>query len=112
MRGFDTGRRPDEVPGAPRTVLLPGHAPGSSGCFFPERGLLFTGDALVTHVLTGHTGRTLARGGFSHDGRTALASLDRLDGLTAATLLLPGHGRPLTGSPRTATRQARQTGRH
>ncbi|MFJ4869863.1 MBL fold metallo-hydrolase [Streptomyces sp. NPDC088757] len=111
VRDFDTDRRLDEVPGAPRTVLLPGHTPGSTGYLFPERGLLFTGDALVTHDgLTGHTGPTLVCRGFTHDSRTALASLDRLDELATATLLLPGHGQPLTGSPRTATRRARQTG--
>ncbi|MFF5635857.1 MBL fold metallo-hydrolase [Streptomyces sp. NPDC012825] len=111
VRVFDTDRRLDEVPGAPQAVPLPGHTPGSTGYLFPERGLLFTGDALVTHDgLTGHTGPTLVCRGFTHDSHTALASLDRLDKLTGATLLLPGHGRPLTGDPRTATRRARQTG--
>lgn len=109
VRVFDTDRRLDEVPGAPQTVLLPGHTPGSTGYLFPERGLLFTGDALVTHDgLTGHTGPTLVCGGFTHDSHTALASLDRLDELTDASLLLPGHGRPFTGAPHTATRQAKQ----
>ncbi|MDX6743944.1 MBL fold metallo-hydrolase [Actinocorallia sp. A-T 12471] len=112
-RVFDTDRRLEEVPGAPRAVPLPGHTPGSTGYLFPERGLLFTGDALVTHDgLTGHTGPTLVCRGFTHDSHTALASLDRLDELTGATLLLPGHGQPITGAPRTATNQARQADSH
>ncbi|ROR46930.1 MBL fold metallo-hydrolase [Kitasatospora cineracea] len=111
VRAFDTDRQLDEVPGKPRAVPLPGHTPGSTGYLFPQRGLLFTGDALVTHDgLTGHTGPTLVCRGFTHDSRTALTSLDRIDELTETTLLLPGHGHPLTGDPRTATRQARQTG--
>jgi glyoxylase-like metal-dependent hydrolase (beta-lactamase superfamily II) len=113
VRTFDTDRRLDEVPGAPRAVRLPGHTPGSTGYLFPERGLLFTGDALVTHDgLTGHTGPTLVCRGFTHDSRKALTSLDRLDELTDATLLLPGHGRPVSGDPHTATREARQVGRY
>ncbi|MFD4539034.1 MBL fold metallo-hydrolase [Streptomyces bauhiniae] len=108
---FHTDRRLDEVPGAPRAVPLPGHTPGSTGYLFPDRGLLFTGDALVTHDgLTGHTGPTLVCRGFTHDSHTALTSLDHIDELTEATLLLPGHGRPLGGDPRSATDQARHTG--
>ncbi len=111
VRVFDTDRQLGEVPGKPRTVLLPGHTPGSAGYLFPERELLFTGDALVTHDgLTGHTGPALVCRGFTHDSHTALTSLDRIDELTDATLLLPGHGQPVTGDPRAATRQARQTG--
>jgi glyoxylase-like metal-dependent hydrolase (beta-lactamase superfamily II) len=111
VRVFDTDQRLDEVPGKPRAVPLPGHTPGSTGYLFPERGLLFTGDALVTHDgLTGHTGPTLVCRGFTHDSRAALASLDRVDEVAAATLLLPGHGEPVTGDPRAATRQARQAG--
>ncbi|MYW70214.1 MBL fold metallo-hydrolase [Streptomyces sp. SID8379] len=113
VRVFGTDQQLDEVPGAPQAVLLPGHTPASTGYLFPDRGLLFTGDALVTHDgLTGHTGPTLVCRGFTHDSHTALTSLDRIDELTDATLLLPGHGQPVTGDPRTATRQARQAGSH
>ncbi|MFD7729062.1 MBL fold metallo-hydrolase [Kitasatospora phosalacinea] len=111
VRTFDTDRRLEEVPGRPRAVPLPGHTPGSTGYLFPDRGLLFTGDALVTHDgLTGHTGPTLVCRGFTHDSRTALASLDRIDQLTEATLLLPGHGHPFDDGPRSATHRARQAG--
>lgn len=113
VRVFDADRPLGEVPGAPRAVLLPGHTPGSTGYLFPDRGLLFTGDALVTRDgLTGHTGPTLVCRGFTHDSHTAQTSLDRLDALTGVKLLLPGHGELFTGDPRTATRQARQAGPH
>ncbi|MFJ5265176.1 MBL fold metallo-hydrolase [Streptomyces sp. NPDC088387] len=109
-RVFDTDRRLDEVPGAPRAVTLPGHTPGSTGYLFPERGLLFTGDALVTgDGLSGRTGPTLVCRAFTHDSRAALAALDRLDELTA-DVLLPGHGEPFTDGVRAATALARQAG--
>ncbi|MEV0480287.1 MBL fold metallo-hydrolase [Streptomyces sp. NPDC050508] len=115
-RVFDADRVLKEVPGAPRAVVLPGHTPGSAAYVFADRGLLFTGDALVTaDGFTDRTGPTLVSRCFTHDSRAALAALDRLDELTAeptARLLLPGHGEPFTGDVRTATRQARQFGVH
>ncbi|MBM9506602.1 MBL fold metallo-hydrolase [Actinacidiphila acididurans] len=101
----------EDVPGTPRALALPGHTPGSTGYLFPERGLLFTGDALVTHDgLTGETGPRLVCRGFTHDGDAAMAALDRIDELPTTTLLLPGHGDPVTGDARTATGKARQAG--
>ncbi|MFI6084797.1 MBL fold metallo-hydrolase [Streptomyces sp. NPDC051217] len=111
VRVFGADRRLEDVPGAPRAVALPGHTPGSTAYLFPERGLLFTGDALVTHDgLTGRTGPSLVCRGFTHDSGAALAALDRVDELTDVTRLLPGHGRPVDGDPRAATRQARRSG--
>lgn len=113
VRVFGGDQRLTDVPGSPQAVTLPGHTPGSTAYLFPERGLLFTGDALVTYDgLTGHTGPSLVGRGFTHDSEAALSALDRLDELTAATLLLPGHGRPIDGGTRTATRRARQAGLH
>ncbi|MFC4032366.1 MBL fold metallo-hydrolase [Streptomyces polygonati] len=109
-RTFGADRALAEVPGAPQAVLLPGHTPGSTAYLFADRGLLFTGDALVTaDGLTGHEGPALVCRGFTHDSAAALTALDRLDEL-AATVLLPGHGRPFTGTPQAAARQARRTG--
>ncbi|GAA3751904.1 MBL fold metallo-hydrolase [Streptomyces tremellae] len=107
-----TDHRPlDDVPGTPHALALPGHTPGSTGYFFPRLGVLFTGDALVTHDgLTGETGPRLVCRGFTHDGHAALAALDRIDELPATTLLLPGHGDPVAGDARTATRKARHAG--
>jgi glyoxylase-like metal-dependent hydrolase (beta-lactamase superfamily II) len=99
-----------QVPGHPRAIVMAGHTPGSTAYQFTDRGLLFTGDALVTRdSLTGHTGPTLICRGSTHDSAAALAALDRLDEL-AVTILLPGHGRPFTGAPRAAAQQARSIG--
>jgi glyoxylase-like metal-dependent hydrolase (beta-lactamase superfamily II) len=109
-RVFGADQVLEDVPGAPQAVVLPGHTPGSAAYLFADRGLLFTGDALVTEDgLSGHTGPTIVSRCFTHDSRAALAALDRLDELTAE-LLLPGHGAPFTDGVRTATRQARQFG--
>ncbi|MFE2967419.1 MBL fold metallo-hydrolase [Streptomyces sp. NPDC059340] len=109
-RVFDADQVLEDVPGAPRAVVLPGHTPGSAAYLFADRGLLFTGDALVTEDrLSGHIGPTIVSRCFTHDSRAALTALDRLDELTA-DLLLPGHGAPFTDGIRTATRQARQLG--
>ncbi|MET9381741.1 MBL fold metallo-hydrolase [Streptomyces sp. NPDC002928] len=109
-RVFDADRVLEDVPGAPRAVVLPGHTPGSAAYFFADRGLLFTGDALVTaDAFAGRTGPTIVSRCFTHDSRAALTALDRLDELKA-DLLLPGHGEPFTGGIRTATQQARHLG--
>jgi glyoxylase-like metal-dependent hydrolase (beta-lactamase superfamily II) len=101
------------VPGKPLAIGLPGHTPGSAAYFFAERGLLFTGDALVTYDgLTGLTGPGLVCRGFTHASAAALAALDRLDGIGSAALVLPGHGEPFSGGIQEATRQARRTGLH
>jgi glyoxylase-like metal-dependent hydrolase (beta-lactamase superfamily II) len=83
-----------DLPGAPRIIGLPGHSPGSIAVHVPAVDALFVGDALTTRsVLTGTTGAQPAP--FTDDRAQALASLDRLDGLTA-TWVLPGHGAPWT----------------
>ncbi|HWG26004.1 MBL fold metallo-hydrolase [Actinospica sp.] len=105
------GEQPlDTVPGRPQPVLVPGHTSGSVAYHFADRGLLFTGDALVTaDGMTGHTGPSLVCRGFTHDGAAALASLDRIAALPQA-LILPGHGRPFADGPRAAADQARHVG--
>ncbi|WP_052847806.1 MBL fold metallo-hydrolase [Streptomyces avicenniae] len=106
-----------EVPGGPRVITLAGHTPGSVAYLWEERGLLFTGDALVTYDgLTGHAGPGIVCRGFTHDARAALAALERLAALgdggraEGAPLLLPGHGRPFPGGPRAAVEEARARG--
>jgi glyoxylase-like metal-dependent hydrolase (beta-lactamase superfamily II) len=100
----------NDVPGRPRVITLPGHTPGSVGYFFPDRGLLFTGDALVTYDgITGYHGPTVVSRAFTHDSRAALASLTALDTINA-DLLLPGHGEPFAGAPADAAAQARSAG--
>jgi glyoxylase-like metal-dependent hydrolase (beta-lactamase superfamily II) len=100
----------DDVPGRPRVVTLPGHTPGSIGYLFADRGLLFTGDALITYDgITGYHGPTIPSRAFTHDSRTALASLTALDAINAG-LLLPGHGDPFPGTPADAAAQALSAG--
>jgi len=77
---MDGDRLLADVPGRPRAVTLPGHTPGSVGYLFADRGLLFTGDALVTYDgITGYRGPAVASRAFTHDSRAALASLTALD---------------------------------
>jgi glyoxylase-like metal-dependent hydrolase (beta-lactamase superfamily II) len=94
-----------DVPGAPRVVLVPGHTPGSAALHVPALGALFTGDALVTRVVT--TGRRGPQVSPSNADRSmALASLGRLIGLDPA-LVLPGHGAPWSGGVARAVELAR-----
>jgi glyoxylase-like metal-dependent hydrolase (beta-lactamase superfamily II) len=109
-RTVDGDRLLADVPGRPRVVTLPGHTPGSVGYLFADRGLLFTGDALVTYDgITGYRGPAVASRAFTHDSRAALASLTALDTIDAG-LLLPGHGEPFPGTPADAAAQARSAG--
>ena len=81
-----------DLPGAPRIIGLPGHSPGSIAIHVPIADAIFVGDGLTTrHVLTGRRGPQPAP--FTDDPAQALASLDRLEGLSA-TWVLPGHGTP------------------
>lgn len=109
-RTVDGDRVLDDVPGRPRVITLPGHTPGSVGYLFADRGLLFTGDALVTYDgITGYRGPGVVSRAFTHDSRTALASLTALDAINAG-LLLPGHGEPFAGTPADAAAHARSAG--
>lgn len=97
---------PLDVPGRPVAVFTPGHTSGHSAFHLPERGVLFTGDGLVTEdVLTRETGPRLLAPPFNHDQAQTVASLERLRGL-AAEVVLPGHGAPFRGSPAEAVDQA------
>lgn len=103
-----------DVPGRPRAVHVPGHTPGSCAFHFADAGVVFTGDALVTYnpvmPVKRRRGPQLCRDAFQDDPRQAFASLDRLEGLGAHTVL-PGHGEPWTGGVDAAVDHARNLGR-
>ena len=111
-RTFDGDGLLADVPGDPRVITLPGHTPGSVAYLFADRGLLFTGDALVTYDgITDYHGPSVGSRAFNHDSTEALASLAALSTIDAG-LLLPGHGEPFTGTPADAAAQARRAGPH
>ncbi|TDD72149.1 MBL fold metallo-hydrolase [Actinomadura darangshiensis] len=86
-----------DLPGSPAIVGMPGHSPGSVAVHVPVADAVFVGDALTTrHVLTGRGGPQPAP--FTDDPAEALASLDRIAGLSASWVL-PGHGAPWPTSP-------------
>jgi glyoxylase-like metal-dependent hydrolase (beta-lactamase superfamily II) len=94
-----------DLPGSPRVILVPGHTPGSAALHFAAHDALFIGDAIATHsVTTGIDGPRLAP--FTADPVQALASLARLDGLEARTVL-PGHGLAWTQGVAAALAEAR-----
>lgn len=99
-----------EVPGRPRAVHAPGHTPGNAALLLENRGVLFTGDALVTrNPLTGRTGPQIMPSGFNRDTPQALRSISVLAG-TQAEILLPGHGEPWMSGAAEAVRLAGKAG--
>ncbi|MGE5762960.1 MAG: MBL fold metallo-hydrolase [Mycobacterium leprae] len=102
---FDDGQTLP-VPGRPHVVHVPGHTPGSVALHLPDRGVLLTGDALVTlDPYTGARGPRVMLDGVNDDTEQARRSLARLAPL-GADVLLPGHGEPWHGSPAEAVERA------
>jgi glyoxylase-like metal-dependent hydrolase (beta-lactamase superfamily II) len=98
-----------DLPGRPRFVAAPGHTPGSGMFVFDDRGVVCTGDVLVTlDPFSGRTGpRTLpAFDNVDHD-----AAVERLAlvGATKAQHVLPGHGEPWAGGAAEAAAVATRT---
>jgi len=99
-----------DVPGSPRVLFTPGHTLGHVALHLPERDAVITGDALVTHdIYTDIRGPRIVARGATADSERALASLDRLAGTGAGTLL-PGHGEPWTDGAEQAVKEARRAG--
>ncbi len=98
-----------DAPGNPRVIHVPGHTPGDVVIHLPTRGVLFSGDALVTRsLLTGVEGPPqVTSPTLNHDYRRAVLALDRLTDL-GSVVLLPGHGRPWRGDVRDAIAHARR----
>lgn len=100
-----------DVPGHPTAVHTPGHTQGHTSLHLEERGVLISGDALITVDVWNHDrrGPQVIRRQFNHDHQQAIRSLDRLAGLEA-DVILPGHGEPWRGSPAEAVAIARREG--
>ncbi|WP_159615527.1 MBL fold metallo-hydrolase [Arthrobacter zhaoguopingii] len=100
------------LPGNPVLVPSPGHTLGHCALSFPERGVLISGDALVTlDPYTGRRGPQIVARAATADTAAALTSLDALEG-TGAQIVLPGHGYAWTNGVAKATAEARLVGGH
>lgn len=98
------------LPGAPELLHTPGHTAGHVALHFPDRGVLITGDALVTlDPYTGRHGPQIVSGAATADSSEALASQERL-AATGAPTLLTGHGEPYLDGAASAVEQALAAG--
>ena len=97
-----------EVPGRPRVIHTPGHTAGQCALLLPDRGVLLSGDALVTlDPYTGRRGPRLVAPAATADSDLALASLGRLVDC-GARIVLPGHGAAWRGGAEAAVVAARR----
>lgn len=98
-----------DIPGRPRVMHAPGHTPGEVVFHLPAHNVLFSGDVLITrHLLTGaHGPPQVPHRALNSDDSQARRTLDRLRELGRVTLL-PGHGRPWSGSMVEAVELARK----
>jgi glyoxylase-like metal-dependent hydrolase (beta-lactamase superfamily II) len=96
-----------DIPGHPRVLHTPGHTAGSCLLHLEDRGVLFTGDTLVTFdPYTGRRGPRQLFKGANENQAQARASLERIAGVHA-DLLLPGHGEPWSQGSAAAVARAR-----
>jgi glyoxylase-like metal-dependent hydrolase (beta-lactamase superfamily II) len=95
------------VPGRPRVIHTPGHTAGQCALLLSDRGVLLSGDALVTlDPYTGRRGPRLVASAATADSDLALESLGRLVGC-GARIVLPGHGAAWRGGAEAAVVAAR-----
>ncbi|PNH85928.1 MBL fold metallo-hydrolase [Arthrobacter sp. AFG20] len=100
------------VPGRPTVVHTPGHTDGHCILQLPDRGIVLSGDALVTlDPYTGKSGPQIVASAATNNTRQSLASLQAI-AATGAAVVLPGHGVPWKHGAAEAVRQAMETGAH
>jgi glyoxylase-like metal-dependent hydrolase (beta-lactamase superfamily II) len=99
-----------DIPGRPRVVLTPGHTEGHVSFVLDDRGVVFTGDALVTtDPFTAKPGPRIQSESLNLDTARALDSLAALETVDAE-IVLTGHGDPWTQGARSAVERARAAG--
>ena len=100
-----------DVPGQPQVLHVPGHTPGEVAFYLPDREILFSGDTLVTQCLMSgrETPPQVPTRSLNDDTQQATRALDRLRELGNVTML-PGHGKPWSGTMQEAVEQARAKG--
>ncbi|MFF7280849.1 MBL fold metallo-hydrolase [Streptomyces griseorubiginosus] len=97
-----------DLPGRPVPVPTPGHTDGHCAFHLPERGVVISGDALVSgHPTSRVKGPQLLPDMFHHERARAVASLDVLAELEG-DVLAPGHGPVHRGPVRESALQARE----
>ena len=100
-----------DVPGQPVVTHAPGHTDGSCVLEFRDHGVVFVGDLLCT--MSFFSGRAsdpqLQTRASNRNSAQAMASLDRLQGVEARTVL-PGHGVPWRDGVEAAAASARRIG--
>src|SRR5919205_696072 len=100
------------VPGRPTVAHTPGHTDGHCILHLPDRGIVLSGDALVTlDPYTGKSGPQIVASAATNNTGQSLASLQAI-AATGAALVLPGHGAPWKHGAAEAVRQALQAGAH
>ena len=97
-----------DVPGRPRPIRTPGHTEGHVSLVLADKGVLISGDALLTlDPLTREEGPLLPPDALNTDTAQARESLSAIENVEAGTLL-PGHGDPWNGSMADAVARARR----
>jgi len=100
-----------DLPGGLTPIFAPGHTNGHCAYLMEDRGILFSGDALVTYdPYTAERGPRIVAGAATANSGDALTALDALES-TRARLVLPGHGEVFRDGIGAAARQARAAGR-
>lgn len=98
-----------DVPGRPTAILTPGHTPGETCFDMPDRGVLMSGDTLVTLDL--YRGRTVEpyvpHEELSHDYVAAVNALASIENLGEREML-SGHGPMWSGDMCAAVAGARR----